>query len=205
MNSVLVIPQDILLENDTDADGDKLRLVDFTQPKHGNIAFDDRKNLIYRAADGYTGTDSFSYSVTDGEGAVANANVKMLIAPKSDMQLTKTQFVNFVYKKTILTPESQSRMQSIVNKAKRSTYAEIEVYAYTDNIGSDSYNLALSGRRANAMRELLISYGLDGSTIKVFGMGEKNPVADNATPEGRAINRRGEVILSLALMKMINR
>ena len=43
------------------------------------------------------------------------------------------------------------------------------------------------------MRDLLISNGLDKNRINAYGMGEKNPIADNATPEGKAINRRGEL------------
>jgi outer membrane protein, adhesin transport system len=195
MNSALVIPQNVLLENDTDADGDDLRLINFTQPKNGALAFNDKKSLIYRAADGFTGSDNFSYTVTDGQGAVATAWVKLNVVAKTDMQLTKTQFVNFIYKKTTLAPGSQAKIEDIVSKLRTMPYNAIEIFAYTDNIGSDSYNLALSERRAKATRELLISRGLDGSKIKAYGMGERNPIADNATPEGQAINRRGELLI----------
>jgi len=192
INSILVIPQSVLLENDTDADNDELRLIDFTKPEMGNVAFDDRKNLIYRAADGFSGTDKFSYTVTDGQGAVATATVKLIISPKSDVQLTKTQYVNYLYKKTKLTPTSEENIQSIVDKIRTLPNVEVEIFAYTDDIGSERYNLALSERRASATRDLLMSFGLDGNKIKSYGMGEKNPIADNATPEGQAINRRGE-------------
>ena len=193
MNSVLVIPQSVLLENDTDADGDELRMVDFTQPKNGALAFDSLKNLVYRANDGFTGKDSFTYSVTDGQSAVSTARVKLVVSDKVDMELTRTQFVNFNYNKSSLTAESYIKVQNIVNKIKDMAYAEVEIFAYTDNIGSDSYNLALSERRAKATRKLLISLGIDGTKIKAVGMGERNPIADNATREGQAINRRGEL------------
>lgn len=193
MNSVLLLPQSMLLRNDTDADNDTLRLIDFTQPSHGAVAFDERKNLIYRAADGFTGTDSFTYTITDGQGAVATAKVKIVVAPKSDMELAKTQYVNFQFKKTKLTTGSQEKIMDIVSKIKEIDYAEIEIFAYTDNLGSDHYNLDLSNRRAQAVRKLLISNGIKENKIKAYGMGEKNPIADNATPEGQAINRRGEI------------
>lgn len=193
MNSVLLIPQSLLLENDTDADKDLLRLVDFTQPSNGAVAFDDRKNLVYRAADGFTGTDQFTYTVTDGQGAVATAKVTITVAAKSDVKLTKTQYVNFKSGKSTLTNGSNEKMRNIINMIKEMDYAEIEIYAYTDDVGSDAYNLELSKRRASAMRDMLISNGLDKNRINAYGMGEKNPIADNATPEGKAINRRGEL------------
>ena len=197
MNSVLVIPQNVLLENDFDSDKDKLRLVDFTQPEHGALAFDNRKNLIYRAKDGYTGTDSFSYTITDGQGAVAKAMVKLSVTVTSDMYLTRTKYVNYIYNKSKLTPGSQSKINEIVARLRDLSYDEIEILAYTDNIGSTNYNLALSERRAEATRELLISMGIDENKIKALGMGEQNPIADNATQEGQAINRRGELRIKL--------
>ncbi len=193
MNSVLVISQSILLENDTDADNDELRLIDFTQPDNGDIAFDKMKNLIYRAADGFVGEDSFTYSITDGQGAVATAKVKLNIVAKSKVLLTKTQYVNYIYKKAAMTPKSKAKLQDIINELKELPYTLIEVFAYTDSIGNDSYNLALSERRAVATRNFLISTGLSANRIKAFGMGEQNPIADNSTPEGQAINRRGEL------------
>ena len=193
MNSVLLLPQSLLLDNDSDADNDTLRMVDFTQPGNGAVAFDDRKNLVYRPADGYTGEDKFTYTVTDGQGAVATATVTILIKPSSDAKLTKTQYVNFKSGKTTLTRGSQAKIQNIIDRIKEMDYAEIEIFAYTDDVGSDEYNLELSNRRAMAMRDLLVSNGLDKNKISAFGMGEKNPIADNATAQGKAINRRGEL------------
>ena len=193
MNSVLVITQSVLMENDIDADNDTLRLVDFTQPAHGNLAFDDQKNIIYRAADGFTGTDGFTYTVSDGQGAVVSAYVKLVVEPKSEMRLTKTQFVNFIYKSSKLTPASSAKVESIVEMIKNLPGIGIEIYCYTDNIANESYNQALSDRRAKATRDLLLSFDIDVSRIKAFGMGEKNPIADNSTEQGRAINRRGEI------------
>ena len=68
----------------------------------------------------------------------------------------------------------------------------ILVTAHTDSIGSNRYNLDLSERRAQALKELLISEGLDADSIIATGKGESEPIADNETKEGQAINRRGE-------------
>lgn len=192
-NSVLLISQNTLLGNDVDADKDTLRLVDFTQPVSGAVAFDNRKNLVYRPVEGFTGTDSFTYTITDGQGAVATGKVEITVTSNEDGKLTKTQYVNFLSGKTKLTPGSQAKIQSMINRIKSLDYTAIEIYAYTDDVGSDNYNLSLSNRRAASLSEMLVYHGLDKNKITAFGMGEKHPIADNATEQGKAINRRGEL------------
>ena len=66
------------------------------------------------------------------------------------------------------------------------------VEGHTDSVGSDAYNQNLSERRANAVREALISEGVDGSRVSSVGYGEARPIADNSTDEGRSMNRRVE-------------
>ena len=60
--------------------------------------------------------------------------------------------------------------------------------------GTNKYNLALSARRAEALKNLLTSSGIDSADITAVGMGEKKPIADNSTKAGQAINRRGEFV-----------
>ena len=66
-----------------------------------------------------------------------------------------------------------------------------EIYTYTDSIGSEAYNLALSERRAVAMKNRLVQSGIDADSIRLFPVGEGEPIADNDTESGQAINRRG--------------
>ncbi len=70
----------------------------------------------------------------------------------------------------------------------------LEVNGYTDNIGTDVANRRLSEKRANRVRDFLVAQGIDSERIKVFGRGETNFVASNQTAEGRAQNRRIEII-----------
>ncbi|UCG61399.1 MAG: OmpA family protein [Candidatus Zixiibacteriota bacterium] len=70
----------------------------------------------------------------------------------------------------------------------------MEINGYTDNIGTDVANKRLSEKRANRVRDFLVTQGIDGERIKVFGRGETNFVASNQTAEGRAQNRRIEII-----------
>ena len=68
----------------------------------------------------------------------------------------------------------------------------ITIFAHTDSVGTDEYNLELSQCRADAIERILIEAGIDDDRISPIGMGECCPIADNGTPEGRQRNRRFE-------------
>jgi outer membrane protein OmpA-like peptidoglycan-associated protein len=72
---------------------------------------------------------------------------------------------------------------------------KILIEGHTDNIGSDEYNLGLSGRRANAVYDFLVSQDVDESRMSWEGYGESRPVADNTTDEGRQRNRRVDLVI----------
>ena len=78
-------------------------------------------------------------------------------------------------------------------KSKGATVVDIDVIGHTDSDGSEEYNQALSIRRANAVKDFMVSEGIDASIIDVSGKGELSPIADNRTREGRALNRRVEI------------
>jgi outer membrane protein OmpA-like peptidoglycan-associated protein len=69
---------------------------------------------------------------------------------------------------------------------------KVRVEGHTDSKGSDAYNIKLSQRRANAVRDYLIAHGVEADRLVAVGYGETRPVADNGTAEGRARNRRVE-------------
>jgi outer membrane protein OmpA-like peptidoglycan-associated protein len=69
----------------------------------------------------------------------------------------------------------------------------VDVRGFTDSTGSDEYNLGLSQRRANSVADYLVSQGILAGRLQVTGMGKSNPIASNATPEGRQANRRVEI------------
>lgn len=72
----------------------------------------------------------------------------------------------------------------------------VDVYGHTDSDGSEQYNLELSQRRAQSVAQYLIGQGLNPQRFAVQGMGESQPIATNATPEGKAQNRRVEIRVS---------
>ena len=71
---------------------------------------------------------------------------------------------------------------------------DIELAGYTDTIGSDSTNLVLSQARADTIESWLVRHGITSSRLTAIGYGESNPIGDNRTAEGRALNNRVEFI-----------
>ena len=70
----------------------------------------------------------------------------------------------------------------------------VVVEGHTDSIGSDAYNMKLSQRRANTVRDYMVKKGISPSRIKTEAFGETKPIASNKTAEGRAQNRRVEIV-----------
>jgi adhesin transport system outer membrane protein len=196
VGSVLVITQAQLLANDIDVDLDTLEVADVIQPEIGQVAFNKDNELVYRPQEGFTGTDSFQYQVADvRDGTILDvATVRLRINQSDGVNLGKTQLVNFKYNDTEMTDMSKTRVKSIIEQLKQSPDVLIDIYTYTDDVGSKSYNLALSTKRAEALKTLLVSDGVDPASINAIGMGEEMPMADNSTPGGQAINRRGEFV-----------
>jgi outer membrane protein OmpA-like peptidoglycan-associated protein len=92
-------------------------------------------------------------------------------------------------------PESTPTLEEIGGMLEDHPELRISIVGHTDSDGDDSYNADLSERRANAVREYMIqTYGIDSDRLESEGKGESEPVADNATPEGKQQNRRVELI-----------
>ena len=96
-----------------------------------------------------------------------------------------------------LTPQGKQMLENQRNIARnqlaRASY--IEIIGHTDDVGDDAYNQDLSEQRALSVFNYLAEKGMDVSTVTVLGMGEQMPIASNNTPEGRAENRRVEILL----------
>lgn len=86
-------------------------------------------------------------------------------------------------------------LNNLANSFRQYNQNSIEIVGHTDNTGSHSYNMNLSQRRAQSVASYLIAQGVDGSRLSTRGAGPDQPIASNATPDGRAQNRRVEVTL----------
>lgn len=100
--------------------------------------------------------------------------------------------VVFASARSSILPESESILALAYNTLVENPKLAVEIRGYTDNIGSRSSNLRLSAARANAVRDWLVTSGIDGSRITAKGYGPENPIGDNRTAAGRQRNRRIE-------------
>ena len=86
-------------------------------------------------------------------------------------------------------------LDGVVKTLKDNPDTKVVIEGHTDSIGGDAYNKKLSERRAEAVKRYLVRQGIDAGRIRTVGHGKTKPVADNGTEEGRAKNRRAEVVV----------
>ncbi|MBS1742444.1 MAG: OmpA family protein [Bacteroidetes bacterium] len=143
--------------------------------------------------------DSTSYDVLDIPApADKNAYYKKPFTLSFQFMPSKNwelEGCNFETGKATLQPESYAVLDDLVSYMQRKEDDKIEVGGHTDNVGKPAANMVLSQDRANAVRDYLISKGIDASRITAKGYGMTVPVADNKTEAGRAQNRRTEVTI----------
>ena len=130
--------------------------------------------------------------------AMAGYVTDVLLAPAAVVKYEKNTMsasALFDHDKSVLKEEGKVAMHALAEsiKARGIHVVDIDVIGHTDSDGSEEYNMALSIRRAEAVRDYMVSEGVDASIIDISGEGESNPIASNATQEGRAENRRVDI------------
>ena len=101
--------------------------------------------------------------------------------------------VLFDFDKAVIKPEGKSKLDDISNKVRGINLEVVIAIGHADSIGSDAYNQRLSVRRSESVKAYLVSRGIEPNRVYTEGKGEKQPVADNKTSDGRAKNRRVEI------------
>ena len=114
-------------------------------------------------------------------------------APPAASKVTYAADAFFDFDKYVLKPEGKAKLDDLVGKVKGVNLEVIIAVGHTDSIGTVEYNQKLSVRRAEAVKAYLVSKGIEKNRVYTEGKGEKQPVADNKTKEGRAKNRRVEI------------
>jgi OOP family OmpA-OmpF porin len=100
------------------------------------------------------------------------------------------QGVTFEHNSAQLTVTSHPPLDAMADGLKKHPRVKVDVQGYTDSTGSPAYNIKLSQRRADAVRSYLVDSGVSADQLQTHGFGQAQPVASNATAEGRAKNRR---------------
>jgi OOP family OmpA-OmpF porin len=114
------------------------------------------------------------------------------VAPTSE-KVTFAADAFFDFDKAVLKSDAKAKLDDMSSKLKGVNLEVVIAVGHTDSVGSDEYNQKLSIRRAEAVKAYLVSTGIETSRVYTEGKGEKQPVADNKTADGRAKNRRVEI------------
>ncbi len=177
------------------ADGGKT--IDNWQNGSGELVWKNGTNeLCWRDANW---TPATAAAACDGALVKAAAAAPAAAAPAAPAPAAVASKVTFAadaffdFDKSVLKPEGKAKLDDLVSKVQGINLEVIVAVGHTDSVGSDAYNQKLSERRAQAVKAYLESKGIDKSRVYTDGKGEKQPVADNKTKDGRAKNRRVEI------------
>ena len=137
-----------------------------------------------------------------GPGGSAMCSTTVSVTPPTTITTTPTLMdrmiihINFNFDKSEIRDIDKAEMQRAINFARKYPVAQITVEGHTDAIGTEQYNQSLSERRAEAVKKYLAKEGgIDETKISTIGYGESKPVTLNDTAEGRAANRRAEILI----------
>lgn len=116
-------------------------------------------------------------------------------APAAAEKVSLTGDTYFATDSATLTPAARASLDALLSRQADRHFSLVKVTGYTDSVGSDAHNLALSMRRAEAVGSYLREHGVNADSVTATGKGEADPVGSNETAEGRASNRRVEILL----------
>ena len=122
----------------------------------------------------------------------ANKNVQITQTARG-VEIRSSDKILFDSGKADIKPEGSAFLDRVASILKTRTRKPVSIEGHTDNVGSDAYNQRLSVRRAEAVKAYLVGKGIEANRVYTEGKGEKQPVADNRTADGRAKNRRVEI------------
>ncbi len=103
--------------------------------------------------------------------------------------------INFDFDRAVVREDVKKRLARVIQLLKEMPEVDVQIVGYTDDIGSAEYNRALSLRRAESVRDYIVTRGIDATRLSVSGRGKTDPLVPNSTPEGRAVNRRVEFVV----------
>jgi outer membrane protein OmpA-like peptidoglycan-associated protein len=105
-----------------------------------------------------------------------------------------TRQIEFAFDSAKLTDKGRAQLEEMAGRLNELQFIGGTVIGHTDSVGTEAYNQKLSERRAMAVADFMVDQGVDARTIRARGAGESDPVASNATEQGRQENRRVEIV-----------
>ena len=158
----------------------------------------DQRDVIARSGYGLcwrTGYWTPADAIRECDPAYAQEEPAQAAAPVAEkLEFAADAF--FDHDKSIVKKEGKEKLSKLASDISGLDVEVIVCVGHTDSTGTEAYNQKLSERRANAVKSYLVSQGVDGEKIVTEGKGELQPIADNATREGRAKNRRVEITVT---------
>lgn len=167
---------------------------------NGNRSVTPTSSVTYTAtATGPGGTASDTARITVNVPAAPPAAPPPPVTPKvgvDELFRTNVQTIYFDYDKSEIRGDQMSRLQSNAAWLKQNPSVRFTIEGHCDDRGSQEYNLALGDRRANAVKEYLVSQGISEGNIRVISYGEERPVCRDETEDCYQRNRRADFVLN---------
>ena len=179
--------------NASDPDGDMLTYR-WTSPQ-GTLANPAERQTLWTAPQ-QEGTVPVTITVNDGKGGTASDTVNIQVT-RPPVKTYTFEDVHFDFDRYTLRPEATRVLDEAVAAMKQDATLRLQLEGHTCNIGTAEYNLALGDRRANAVRDYLLSRGVAAGRLSTISYGEERPKYDNAREETRRLNRRAALVVNL--------
>lgn len=154
----------------------------------------------YEDADsGPSGSDDLSGAQQEFERIITpeyrRLGMRAETLPDGSLRLRLPSEVMFDYDSADISPGFTPTLRQVARLIRRQRGVRARIIGHTDSVGSESYNLDLSLRRAESVATFLGAQGVQNRRLVTLGRGELEPIASNATPEGRQMNRRVDIVL----------
>jgi len=138
-------------------------------------------------------TGNFELNILEIEGMKQDISANEMLEAINKTGSVSLQ-INFETGKSAIKPESQNIVDQIAEMLKSDPSLKVSIEGHTDNVGSPASNKTLSQNRAASVMNALIAKGIDKSRLSSKGWGQEKPIADNTTDDGKAKNRRVEIV-----------
>ena len=172
----------------TDPDGDPLTY-QWTAPQ-GTFSNANAQNTVWTAPN-QEGNVPATVTARDNRGGTATGSLNLTVVRRETITF---EDVHFDFDRFNLRPDALKILDDAIAKLQANPMLNVTIEGHCDSIGTVEYNLALGERRANSVREYLVSRGIAAGRLRTVSYGEERPIADNSTAAGRAQNRRAHLM-----------